>query len=311
MLRYALLRILGAVPTALLVLSLVFLAMRLLPGDPALAVLGENAGPQQIEAMRERLGLNEPLIFQYLRFLNELAHLDLGRSLANNVPIIDLIAHHLPYTLELAVAATVLGAAIGVPLGVLAAVRKGRAFDHGSRFLALAGLSLPEFFLGFVLLVLFGLTLKWFPLMGAGEGFGSRLYHLVLPAVTLGLIKAGFIVRLTRSAMLDIMGRDFVRTAEGKGLTRRSVLFKHALRNALIPVLTALGISIVATLAGTISLELVFTRPGIGRLLVGAISSRDYPLIQAGLVVFSLMVVIVNLTVDLLYALVDPRVELR
>lgn len=311
MLRYAVLRILGAVPVALLVLTLVFLAMRLLPGDPAVAVLGETAGPQQIAAMREQLGLNDPLIVQYLRFLGQLLQLDLGRSLANNVPITELIAHNLPYTLELAVGAIVIGTAIGVPLGVMAAVRKGGAVDHGSRVLALTGLSMPEFFLGFVFLLVFGLNLGWFPLMGAGEGLWGRLYALVLPAVTLGIIKAGFITRLTRSAMLDIMGRDFVRTAEGKGLSRRSVLFKHALRNALIPVLTALGISIVATLAGTISLELVFTRPGIGRLLVGAVNSRDYPLIQAGLVIFSLMVVAVNLLVDLLYALVDPRVELR
>ena len=311
MLRYIALRLLGSVPTVLLVLTLVFLAMRLLPGDPAVAVLGENAGPQQIAAMRERLGLNDPLWLQYLYFVGDLLRLDLGRSLANNVPIAQLFAEHLPYTLELAAGALVVGTLIGIPLGVVAAVRKGGAADHGSRVMALAGLSMPEFFLGFLLLLGFGLHLKWFPLMGAGTGAAGQLYHLVLPALTLGIIKAGFITRLTRSAMLDVLARDYVRTAEGKGLERRAVLFRHALRNALIPVVTALGVSMLATLAGTISLELVFSRPGIGRLLVGAISARDYPLIQAGLVVFSLMVVIVNLIVDLLYACIDPRIELR
>lgn len=311
MLRYVLLRLAGAVPTALLVLTLVFLAMRLLPGDPAVAVLGENAGPQQIAAMRSRLGLDDPLWLQYLHFLGDLARLDLGRSLANNVPIGQLFAEHLPYTIELTLGALLLGALIGIPLGVVAAVHKGGAVDHGSRVLALGGLSMPEFFLGFVLLLAFGLHLQWFPLMGAGTGLAGQLYHLVLPALTLGIIKAGFITRLTRSAMLDVLSRDYVRTAEGKGLERRVVLFRHALRNALIPVVTALGVSTIATLAGTISLELVFSRPGIGRLLVGAISARDYPLIQAGLVIFSLMVVVVNLAVDLLYACIDPRVELR
>lgn len=311
MVRYAVFRLLTAIPTALLVLTLVFLAMRILPGDPAVAVLGDHAGPQQIALMRERLGLNEPLWAQYLNFMHGVLQLDLGRSLANNVPIAALIAQQLPYTLELAIAANLIGALVGIPAGVIAAVRHGTTSDHTSRVVALTGLSVPEFFLGFLLLLFFGLHLRWFPLMGAGTDFLDRMYHLVLPAVTLGIIKAGFLTRLTRSAMLDVLARDYVRTAEGNGLSRRVVLFRHALRNALIPVVTALGIATLATLAGTISLELVFSRPGIGRLLVGAISARDYPLIQAGLVVFSMIVVIVNLIVDLLYALIDPRVQLR
>lgn len=311
MLRYILRRLLGAVPTALLVLTVVFLAMRLLPGDPAALIAGDNARPEQVEAIRESLGLNEPIWRQYLMFLGQMVRLDFGNSLLNNVPIWQLLAENLPYTLELTVAAILVGGLIGVPAGVLVAVRRDGPSDHISRILALTSQSIPPFFLGFLLLITFGLWLKWFPMLGGGSGFDGRLSHLVLPAVTLGLIKAGFVMRLTRSAMLDVLNRDYVRTAEGKGLPRSKVLFKHALRNALIPVLTALGISTIATLAGTISLELIFARPGIGRLLVGAITSRDYPLVQAGLVMFAFLVVFINLVVDILYAVVDPRIELR
>ncbi len=207
-LAYAVRRLVGAVPTIFLVVTLVFLAMRLLPGDPAVAVLGENASPAQINDLREKLGLNEPLWMQYFAFLGRLAHFDLGVSLSNSVPITQLIGANLPYTIELALAATVLGTLIGVPIGVLSAVRAGRVFDHVGRVLALTGLSMPEFFLGFVILVVFGLRGKLFPLMGTGTGVVDTLYHLAMPALTLGLIKASFMTRLTRSAMLDVLRRD-------------------------------------------------------------------------------------------------------
>lgn len=308
--RFIIRRLVDAVPTALLVLTLVFLAMRLLPGDPAIAVLGDLAGEEQIARFRERLGLNEPLWRQYLDFLVNTLQGDFGRSLVNNVPIGQLLARHLPYTIELTIGATIIGLLIGIPIGVLSAVKRNTAADYVARLFALAGFSVPDFYLGAILLIVFALAVDWFPIMGGGEGFLDRMYHLFLPALTLGLIKAAFITRLTRSAMLEVLRRDYVRTARSKGLAERRVLYKHALRNAMLPVVTGLGIYTLATLSGSIAIELVFSRPGVGQLLIGAVASRDYPMIQAGLVVFSLFVVLVNMATDLLYAAIDPRIRL-
>jgi peptide/nickel transport system permease protein len=308
--RFIIRRLVDAVPTALLVLTLVFLAMRLLPGDPAIAVLGDLAGEEQIARFRERLGLNEPLWRQYLDFLVNTLQGDFGRSLVNNVPIGQLLARHLPYTIELTIGATIIGLLIGIPIGVLSAVKRNTAADYLARLFALAGFSVPDFYLGAILLIVFALAVDWFPIMGGGEGFLDRMYHLFLPALTLGLIKAAFITRLTRSAMLEVLRRDYVRTARSKGLAERRVLYKHALRNAMLPVVTGLGIYTLATLSGSIAIELVFSRPGVGQLLIGAVASRDYPMIQAGLVVFSLFVVLVNMATDLLYAAIDPRIRL-
>jgi peptide/nickel transport system permease protein len=308
--QYTIKRLLGAVPTALVVLTVVFLAIRLLPGDPAIAALGDFAAPEQIERFRERMGLNRSLWQQYTDFLWNTVRGDFGRSLANNVSIGGLLRHSLPYTIELTVAATVIALIIGIPTGIISAVRRDAPIDYGSRLFALAGLSVPDFYLGALLLIMFGLGLGWFPLMGGGEGgLVSQLHHLFLPALTLGLIQAAFIMRLTRSALLEVLRKDYVRTARSKGLNEQRVLYKHALRNALIPVATGIGIYILSTLSGSITVELVFTRPGLGRLLIGAVAARDYTLIQAGLVVFSLFVVVVNLAIDILYALIDPRIQ--
>jgi peptide/nickel transport system permease protein len=310
MLGYIVRRLAGAVPTAILVLTFVFLTMRLLPGDPAIAALGEHAGREQIERFRESMGLNAPLWQQYAEFVWGVVRGDFGRSLTNNVPIGSLLARNLPYTLNLTLAATLIAMVIGIPIGVLSAVRRNSASDYIGRIFALAGFSMPDFYLGVILLIVFGLQLGWFPLMGEGRGFWDQLYHLVLPAMTLGLIKAAFITRLTRSAMLEVIRRDFIRTARSKGISEERVIYRHALRNALLPVITGLGVYTLSTLSGSIAIELVFSRPGLGQLLIGAVSSRDYSMIQAGLVVFSLFVVLVNLATDLLYALVDPRIRL-
>ena len=307
--RYIIGRLIDAIPTALFVLTLVFLAMRLLPSDPATAVLGDVAGPEQIAALREKLGLNEPLWRQYLDFLVNTVQGDFGRSLVNNVPIGKLLAKHLPYTIELTVAATIIGVVIGIPIGILSAIRRNKPIDYIARIFALTGFSVPDFYFGAILLIVFSLGLGWFPIMGGGETFAERLYYLVLPSMTLGLIKAAFVTRLTRSALLEVLRRDYVRTARSKGIPEWLVLYKHALRNALIPVTTGLGIYTLATLGGSIAIELVFSRPGLGQLLIGAISSRDYAMVQAGLVVFSLFVVLVNLVTDLLYAVIDPRIR--
>jgi peptide/nickel transport system permease protein len=309
MIRYIGNRLLDAAMTVLLVLTLVFLAMRVLPGDPAVAALGDTAAPEQLAAFRERLGLNAPLPVQYLQFVWNMLRLDFGRSFLTNEPIGALLAANLPYTIELALLAMVFGMALGVPAGVVSATQRGSAVDYLARVLALLGFCVPEFYLGALLLIAFALKLDLFPIMGGGEGLVDRVHHLILPAATLGLVMAAFTCRLTRSSLLEVLRKDFVRTARAKGAPRRVVIYRHALRNALIPVVTGFGLYILSMLSGSISIELVFSRPGVGSVLVNGILSRDYPVVQAGLVVFALFVVVVNMSMDLLYGAIDPRIR--
>jgi ABC-type dipeptide/oligopeptide/nickel transport system permease component len=311
MLRTVAARLLDAVPTVLLVLTLVFAALRLLPGDPALVVLGEYATQEQLALFRSKLGLDQPLWRQYLSFIADMVTLDYGTSMINEAPVAQLLADNLPYTIELTLAATGMGVAFGIPLGVLAAIHRGRAADGGVRLFSLVGYAIPDFYLGALLLIVFALNLGWFPVNGGGTHALDRLYHVFLPALTLASLKTAFIARLTRTALLEVMGRDFVRTARAKGAPESRVIYRHALRNALLPVVTGLGLSLLATLSGSVAIELVFNRPGIGEVLISAIAKRDYPVIQAGVVVFAIFVVVVNLLVDLVYALVDPRIRVR
>jgi peptide/nickel transport system permease protein len=309
MIRYIGNRVLDSAMTVLLVLTLVFLAMRVLPGDPAVAALGDTAAPEQLAAFRERLGLNAPLPVQYLQFVWNMLRLDFGRSFLTNEPIGAMLAANLPYTIELALLAMVFGMALGVPAGVVSATQRGSAVDYLARVLALLGFCVPEFYLGALLLIAFALKLDLFPIMGGGEGLVDRVHHLILPAATLGLVMAAFTCRLTRSSLLEVLRKDFVRTARAKGAPRRVVIYRHALRNALIPVVTGFGLYILSMLSGSISIELVFSRPGVGSVLVNGILSRDYPVVQAGLVVFALFVVVVNMSMDLLYGIIDPRIR--
>jgi peptide/nickel transport system permease protein len=311
MASYIFRRGLEVIPTVLLVLTLVFLALRVLPGDLAIAALGEYATPQAITTFRQKLGLDQPLWIQYMTFVGHALTGDFGVSMTNGTSITGLLRASLPYTITLALAATLIGIAIGVPLGAWAAVRRNRAPDVLSRLFALAGFSLPDFYLGVLLLIGFSLHLDWFPMLGGGEGYLDQLHHLVLPALTLGLVMAAFVMRLTRTSLLEVLRRDYVRTARGKGVPERWVILKHALRNTLIPVTTGMGIYLLATLSGTITVELVFSRPGLGQLLIGGITARDYTMVQAGLVVFAFFVVLVNLITDLLCAAIDPRITLR
>ena len=309
MLRFVAIRIADAVPTVLMVLTLVFLTLRLLPGDPALVALGPNATSEQLNLFREKIGLNTPLWLQYLSFLADIFTFSFGRSFMNNLPIVDLLLTNLPYTIELTIAATIIGIVIGIPLGVVSATRRGRPVDYGSRIFALLGFAVPDFYLGALFLIGLSLNLGLFPINGGGEGFVDRLHHLVLPALTLGLIKAAFVSRLTRASLLEVLGRDYVRTARAKGAREPRVVYRHALRNALLPIVTGLGLGILSTLSGSVAIELIFGRPGLGNMLIGAIETRDYPIIQADLVVFALFVVAVNLVMDLLYVLIDPRIR--
>ena len=309
MVRYLMWRLLDAVPTILLVLTLVFVCMRILPGDPALAALGDNALPDQLAAFREKMGLNVPLWQQYLNFLGGVLTLDFGRSLMNNTSVLQLLAYNLPYTIELTVAAMVMGIVAGIPLGVLAATHRNRPADAGVRVFSLIGYAIPDFYLGALLLIAFSLNLGWFPINGGGDGFVDRLHHIVLPALTLAFVKAAFLGRLTRTSLLEVFGKDYVRTARAKGASERRVIYRHGLRNALLPLSTGLGLSLLATLSGSVAIELVFNRPGIGRLLIGAITERDYAVIQGGVIVFALFVVLVNLLMDFVYIIVDPRIR--
>lgn len=311
MTKYFFFRVLDTIPTILLVLTLVFIAMRILPGDPAIAALGEMATPEQLARFRETMGLNAPLWQQYIDFVWGVITLDMGRSLLTNIPVTTLIAVNLPYTIELTIVAMILGVLGGMPIGVLAAINRNKPADSGVRVFSLLGYAIPDFYLGALLLIVFSLNLGWFPISGAGEGFLNRMYHVFLPALTLALVKAAFIGRLTRTSLLEVLGKDYVRTARAKGAHENRVIYRHGLRNALLPITTGLGLSLLGTLSGSVAIELVFNRPGIGSLLIAAISERDYALIQGGVIVFAMFVVLINLLIDLLYIAIDPRIRVN
>lgn len=311
MLRVIGARLLDAVPTVLLVLTLVFIALRLLPGDPALVALGEYATPEQLALFREQMGLNVPLWQQYFVFIWDMLTLDFGQSLIDRTPVLQLLADNLPFTIELTLVATGMGLLIGVPLGVVAAVNRNKLPDAAVRMFSLIGYAIPDFYLGALLLIVFALNLGWFPINGGGTGFPDRMYHVFLPAVTLAMVKTAFLGRLTRTSLLEVLGRDYIRTARAKGAGENRVIYRHGLRNALLPITTGLGLSLLATLSGSVAIELVFNRPGIGEVLISAIAKRDYPVIQAGVVVFAFFVVLVNLFVDLAYIVVDPRIRVK
>jgi peptide/nickel transport system permease protein len=311
MAKYLLLRLADAVPTIFLVLLLVFIAMRILPGDPAVAALGEMATPEQLALFRDRMGLNDPLWLQFFNFLKGVLTLDLGTSMMNNQDVVGLILLNLPYTIELTIVAMLIGLTVGVPLGVLAATNRNKLPDSGVRVFSLIGYAIPDFYLGALLLITFSLNLGWFPINGGGEGFVDRMYHVFLPALTLAFVKAAFIGRLTRTSLLEVLSKDYVRTARAKGAKENRVIYRHGLRNALLPLTTGLGLSMLATLSGSVAIEMVFNRPGIGKLLIGAIAERDYAVIQGGVVVFAMFVVVINLLMDLLYIVVDPRIRMK
>lgn len=313
MLVYTVRRLLLSVPTLLAVLTLVFVIVRVLPGDPAQAALGDYASQEAVEALRRKMGLDAPLLVQYGRFLTDLLRGDLGRSLITGKPVAEQIRFVLPYTLQLTAASILLGMVFGVPLGIVTALRRNHFVDYVGRIFSLAGLSVPAFYLGILLMLAFAVELNWFPVVGAGDPSrpGSLLYHLVLPAFSLGLIMTAYVTRMTRSAMLNILSEDYVRTARAKGLDERVVMLRHALRSALIPIVSIVGIFAVSLIGSSVMTEIVFSRPGLGKLMVGAMKQRDYTMLQSIMVVYALIIVIINLAVDMLYGVVDPRVRLR
>jgi len=304
MLQYVVKRLLSTLPVLLGISLIAFLLLRALPGDPAQVIAGEMATQETVEAIRNQLGLNKPLYVQYGIFLSHLAELNLGRSARTGQPVISEIASRLPNTLLLAVVSTAIACLLGVPAGVLSAIRSYSLLDYGVMVLALFGLSMPVFWLGLMLIILFSVKLHLLPAGGIGTAS-----HLLLPALTLALFSTAFIARMTRSSMMEVMGQEFITTARSKGLLERAVVFKHALRNAFIPIITVIGLQFGSLLGGAVLTETVFAWPGIGRLIVDSILARDYPMVQGVILVFALLYILVNLLVDILYAYIDPRIH--
>lgn len=291
--------------------TLVFILMRMLPGDPALVILGDYATPEAVAAIQQQLGLDQPLRVQYVRFIKEVVRGDLGRSLVTNRPVLADIAHVMPYTLQLAATAIMISVLIGVPIGVISAVKRNTGIDHIFMLVALIGVAGPDFWYGIMALLIFSYKLSWFPVLSTSlaTSSASALKFVILPGTVLGFSMAGLVARMTRSSMLDVLTQDYIRTAFAKGLPDLRVVIKHGLRNALIPIVTILAGNIGRLLGGSVIIEVVFVRPGLGQLLVRSIIQRDYTMVQGITLLFAAMVVLVNLLLDLSYKFLDPRVE--
>ena len=304
MLTYFLRRVLLAVPIALGVIFIVTVSLDFIPGDPVALMLGEFASPEAIAAVRSSLDLDKPLLVRYVNYIGDLLQGDLGRSIKDRRPVATAIGETLPFTLQLAGAAILIAIFVGIPLGVVSAAKPYSVIDNLIRVVSLAGLSMPVFWTGIVFIVVFSVNLGWFPVAGTGTW-----RHLVLPAVTLALPSVAILARMTRTSVLEVLQEDYIRTARSKGLPERNMLYKHALRNALIPVVTALGLQLGQMLGGAVLTETVFAWPGLGRLTVFAIFNRDFVLVQGIVLVLALVYVVINLLVDLSYGLFDPRVS--
>jgi peptide/nickel transport system permease protein len=304
-LKHLVRRIIALIPVALGVASLTFALIHLVPGDPVLAMLGDFAAPADVAQMRHELKLDLPLWQQYLYFLSGIVRGDLGESISQHEPVARLIRERFPATLELAVAGLFVAILLAFPLGMIAGANPGGAADVGAMGFAILGISVPHLYLGPLLMIVFSLELGWFPLTGRGG-----LSHLVLPAVTLGTALAAIIARMLRQSLVQVLETDYMRTARSKGLSRAAAVLHHGLRNALTPVVTLLGLQAGALLTGSIVVEMIFSWPGLGRLMITAINSRDYPLVEGCVLVFALTYVIVNMLTDLVYSVVDPRIRL-
>ena len=334
MVQYVVRRLLIAVPMLIGAMSIVFFAMRILHGDPCVAMMGDQATTEALADCTKNLGLSRPLAVQYVDYVWRSVRFDFGNSFRQGYPVSDYIARMFPHTLVLVMASAVVAALVGIPVGIVSALkRRSPLIDYPLRIFALLGLSMPVFWFGILLLIVFSLQLDLFPLIGGGDldgvltmirsgeifmypgdflaAVGDVLHHLALPALALGFTLAATVSRLSRSAMLEVISQDYIRTARAQGQGERVVVYKHALRNMMVPLLTIIGIFIAIALTGTVLTETVFTRPGLGKMLVDAIGARDYPLAQGAITVFTMIIIFVNLVVDMLYAVVDPRVTYR
>ena len=311
MIVFVLRRLLAAIPTLLAVLTLVFVIVRIVPGDPAIVILGDQATPASIAALHEKLGLNKPIWTQYIEFLAQSLSGDFGRSMVTGRSIVSDVAAVLPHTLDLTIASLIVGSAVGIPAGIWAALHRNRLIDYAARLLSLIGLSFPVFVSGIFLLLAFALHWRLFPVIGNAKLDDpiDRLDKLVLPAATLGLVMAAYITRVTRSAMLSVLGEDYIRTARAKGVPWRRVVWRHGLRNAAMPIVTVVGLYIGILIGNSVLTEIVFNRPGLGKIIVGALNQRDYTMLQGLMVIYCFLIVVVNLITDLTYGIIDPRVK--
>lgn len=312
MIGYIIRRILSILPVMAIVAIIVFLLIHLAPGDPSAIMAGDNPTPEAIAQIREKMGLDQPLWWQFVNWLWNLLHGDLGRSLFWGDPVTRLIAQRAEATIALAITTSIFAIAMALLLGITAAAKAGTAFDRLVMAFAVLDFSIPSFVVGYVLIYVFGVELKWLPVQGyspIAEGVGPWLRSLALPTVALGLVYMALIARITRATVLEVLGEDYIRTARAKGVRGRPLLFKHALKNAALPIVTVIGMGLGFLIGGSIVTETVFNLPGIGRLVVDAIARRDYPVIQGIALVFSAVYMLVNLLVDLSYPLFDPRIR--
>ncbi len=308
--NYLLNRLLVATVNLIAAITVIFAMVRLVPGDPVRALLGDYMNPEAAEALRAQLGLNLPIWQQYLGFIGRLVHGDMGTSLMTKQPVFDEVVSNFGFTIQLALASLAIALLIGLPAGIVAALHRGKAADVIAMTVATFGFSIPNFWLGILLMIAFAVQLKWLPLFGVGNPSEplDLARYLVMPAICLGFRGAALIARVTRSSMLDVMGLDYIRTARAKGLSERSVTWTHGFRNTLLPIITVTGTDLARMLGGTTVVEAVFSRPGLGTLLIGAVLNRDYPLIQGAFMIYLVVIVFTNLLVDLLYSRFDPRV---
>jgi peptide/nickel transport system permease protein len=312
MILYVTRRLFGVIPVLILVALGSFLLVHLVPGDPAMVMLGSDATPQQIQALRTQMGLDRSLPEQFLIWMRQALRGDLGESFFLGRPVAQALMERLPATMQLAVLSLFFSLLIGVPAGILASVRQNSRWDQLVMVAAMGGISIPSFWLGLFLILVFSVNLGWLPSGGyvpIWEELGPGLRVLVLPAISLGFMQAALIARMTRSSMLEVLRQDYVRTAKAKGLGWQPVTLRHALKNAMIPVITTIGTAFGVLLGGAVIVEIVFTYPGLGRLVVLAVQRRDYPLVQGALLLTSVIYVVVNLAVDLLYSVFDPRIK--
>jgi peptide/nickel transport system permease protein len=312
MLFYILRRLAATVPVMLIVAVLVFLMLRLTPGDPAAIIAGDTANAEQVAQIRTRLGLDQPIFTQFFIWMGNILRGDFGESFFFKKTVAELIVGRLEPTLALAVCTIVIAIVVAVPLGVLAAYKQGTWIDRIVMGFSVLGFSVPVFVIGYALIYLFAIKLNWVPVQGyqpIGNGLGGFLQRLILPSVTLAVIYIAFIARMTRASVIEILGEDYIRTARAKGQVESKVLFRHALRNAAVPIVTVIGLGIALLIGGVVVTESVYTIPGLGRLTVDAVLARDYPTIQAVILLFSLVYVLINLAIDLIYTFLDPRIR--